>query len=73
MVLLIESEALNAKLRQAMKPDFEKPNAWHLQTDEHGRILWVSDDQTLAVQPASSFMQRIEDWFFRHLPIENEL
>jgi hypothetical protein len=27
----------------------------------------------LTTQPAGSFMQRIEDWMFAHLPIEGEM
>ena len=30
-------------------------------------------DEVLTVQPAASTLQRIEDWFFAHLPIEDEL
>jgi putative cardiolipin synthase len=73
MGFLVESEALNAQLRNAMTPDFEGSNAWNLQFDENGKVIWVSDDRTLSTQPAGSFMQRIEDWFFSHLPIEDEL
>ena len=32
-----------------------------------------SDDEMLEAQPATSFMQRIEDWFFSHIPLEGEL
>jgi putative cardiolipin synthase len=41
--------------------------------DEEGGVIWVSHDVTLTEQPAASMLQRIEDWFFSHLPIENEL
>ena len=73
MGLLIESEALNSMVREAMLPDFSTSNAWHLQIDADGNVLWVSDDETLTAQPATSTWQRIEDWFFRHMPIEGEL
>lgn len=73
MGLLIESPTLNAELRDAIDPDFERANAWQLQLDERGDIDWVSDTQVLEEQPAASTMQRIEDWFFAHLPIEDEL
>jgi putative cardiolipin synthase len=73
MGLLIESESLNAAVRNALAPDFDTANAWRLQFDDDGRVVWVSGDQKLTAQPAISFMQRIEDWFFRHLPIEDEL
>jgi hypothetical protein len=36
-------------------------------------VLWVAGDKTLESQPAMSFMQRIEDWFFSNLPIEGKL
>jgi putative cardiolipin synthase len=73
MGLLVESEALNADVRDAITPDFEITNAWQLQLDNNGHVIWVSDDETLTVQPRTSYMQRIEDWFFSHLPIEDEL
>lgn len=73
MGLLIESEALNARVRRAFAPDFDLANAWELQYDERGSVIWVSDGIVLDAQPAASFMQRIEDWFFAHLPIEDKM
>jgi putative cardiolipin synthase len=73
MALLVESEALNARVRKAFAQDFDRANAWELQYDEQGRIHWVSDEIVLDAQPAASFMQRIEDWFFAHLPIEGKM
>jgi putative cardiolipin synthase len=73
MGLLIESEALNAQVREAVTPDFSKANSWQLQLDADDRVVWVSHDVTLTEQPAASMLQRIEDWFFAHLPIEDEL
>ena len=73
MGLLIESEALNAKVRKAVTPDFSNANSWQLQFDEQGQVVWVSNDVTLTEQPAASWLQRIEDWFFAHLPLEDEL
>ena len=73
MGFLIESEALNAQVRSAIAPDFSKTNSWQLQLDERGKVVWVSHDVTLTEQPAGSLLQRIEDWFFSHLPLEDEL
>ena len=73
MGFLIESEALNETLRAAVAPDFERSNAWELGLDDDGDVVWVSDEVTLTSQPAVSTWQRIEDWFFAHLPIEDEL
>jgi putative cardiolipin synthase len=73
MGFLIESEALNAEVRKAVAPDFSTANSWQLQFDELGQVVWVSHDVTLTSQPAASIFQRIEDWFFAHLPLEDEL
>jgi putative cardiolipin synthase len=73
MGFLIESEALNAEVRKAVAPDFSTANSWQLQFDEQGQVVWVSHDVTLTSQPAASILQRIEDWFFAHLPLEDEL
>ena len=73
MGFLIESEALNAEVRKAVTPDFSNTNSWQLQLDEQGKVVWVSHDVTLTEQPAGSLLQRIEDWFFSHLPLEDEL
>ena len=71
--LLVYSETLNVEVRSMVERDFSQENAWHLQFDEDGKVIWVSGNVVLTSQPAGSFMQRIEDWFFMHLPIENEM
>jgi putative cardiolipin synthase len=71
--LLIESEELGRQVLEAIAPDFSPQNAWHVRRSESGHIQWVSADEILDHQPAASFMQRIEDWFFAHLPIEDEM
>lgn len=71
--ILIRSEAVNRRLRQALAIDFERRNAWHLQKTDNGRFIWVGDDAVLAAQPADSGFQRLEDWFLGTLPIEDEM
>jgi len=73
MGLLVESETLNARIRDAFEPDFSSGNAWQLFLDENGGVTWVSRGEVLTVQPAQSFMQNIEDWFLSLLPIEQEM
>jgi len=71
--LLIESEQLGAQVLEAIAVDFAPQNSWHVTRSETGNLQWVSDDQTLNSQPAHSFFQRVEDWLFAHLPIEDEM
>ena len=73
MGLLVQSEELNAQIRSLVERDFSQANAWHLKLNDKGHVVWVSDGVVLESQPARSFMQRIEDWFFMHLPIEDEM
>lgn len=73
MGLVIESKEFNRQLREAMRPDFHRRNAWHVQKQTDGSLLWVGDDHSLKSQPAGSRMQRIEDWIFSLLPIEAEM
>lgn len=71
--LLVRSETLNAQVREAVTGDFDPRNAWRLELGENEHVYWVSSEERLDSQPAASFMQNIEDWFFAHLPIENEM
>ena len=73
MGLLVRSERFNRSVREALEGDFSAANAWRLELQDDGSVHWVADDQRLATQPAASFMQRIEDWFFSHLPLEGEM
>jgi putative cardiolipin synthase len=73
MGFLIRSHRFNRTVRTALENDFSVANAWRLELQEDGRVFWVSDEQTLESQPATSLMQRIEDWFFSNLPIEAEM
>ena len=73
MGLLVTSEQFNRSVRNAVEADFSAANAWRLELRADGEVHWVADDQVLDAQPAASFMQRIEDWFFSHLPLEDEL
>jgi putative cardiolipin synthase len=73
MGLLVRSEGFNRSVRAAIDADFSVENSWRLELRRNGEIYWVSDDETRNSQPAASFMQRVEDWFFAHMPIEGEM
>jgi putative cardiolipin synthase len=73
MGFLVLSQRFNRTVRAALENDFSVANAWRLELQEDGRVFWIADEQTLESQPATSLMQRIEDWFFSNLPIEAEM
>ncbi|MFK8043130.1 phospholipase D family protein [Congregibacter sp.] len=71
--LLVKSPELNAKIREGVESDLSQANAWSLQINESSKVVWVAEGTTLSEQPAASYMQRLEDWFFAHLPIEGQM
>jgi putative cardiolipin synthase len=73
MGLLVISPDFNAEVRAALEGDFSEENAWRLELQDDGRVFWVSAERVLESQPALTPLQRIEDWFFSHMPIEGEL
>lgn len=73
MGLLVVDDALNQAVRKSVEPDFSKANAWHLEFNEKDQVVWISDEEVLTSQPANSYMQRLEDWFISHLPVEEEM
>jgi putative cardiolipin synthase len=73
MVMVVDSQRLAQRLLNLTEPDFDTSNSWQLAIGDDGRTLWVGDNQVLDADPAQSGFQRLEEWFFAHLPIENEL
>jgi putative cardiolipin synthase len=71
--IIIQSEELNARLREKLEIDFDRRNAWHLQIDSDGKVNWVADDAVLDELPVDTAFQRLEDWFISKIPIEKEL
>ena len=73
MGFLVVSESINREVRSAVEVDFSGANAWQLELQPDGLVHWVADGQRLTAQPDASYMQRLEDWFFSLMPIEEEL
>ena len=73
MGFLVVSESFNRAVRSAVEVDFSGANAWRLELQQDGLVQWVADGQRLTTQPGASYMQRLEDWFFSLMPIEQEL
>jgi len=73
MGLLVQSRSLNQAVRAAIDVDFDRANAWQLELEANGAVVWRSDRETRTTIPAASLMQNLEDWFFAHLPIEQEM
>ncbi len=48
-------------------------NAWRVYVNEDNELRWQSSSETVSIQPARSFWQRISDFFWRLMPIESQL
>jgi putative cardiolipin synthase len=71
--LVVESRSLSEALLALTQPDFEKTSSWQLALTPDGKINWIGDSAILRSEPASHGFQKMEEWFFAHLPIEAEL
>ena len=71
--LVVESRALSQKLLALTEPDLARASSWQLALTPEGQINWIGDSGVLLSEPASHGFQKMEEWFFAHLPIEAEL
>lgn len=71
--LLIDSPPLNARLRQLLATDLLPANAWKVELDERGELLWIGPQGAQRDTPPASFYLRAESWFFGLLPIEGQM
>ena len=71
--LVVESRALSERLLKLTEPDFAATSSWQLTLTSEGKINWIGDSGILVSEPASHGFQKMEEWFFAHLPIEAEL
>ncbi len=70
--LLVDSPKLARELIALSEVDFAPENAWRLENVD-GSLVWSSADTRRQTSPAESGFQRLEAWFFAHLPIEAEM
>ncbi len=71
--LYIESSEFCGELATQFEGLMAPENAWRVTLTGDNRLQWTSHSGTVSIQPARSFGQRIADFFFRLLPVENQL
>ena len=70
--LLVDSPSLANELIALTEIDFAPENAWRVENRD-GSLVWSSAGVSRQSSPAKSEFQRLEAWFFAHLPIEAEM
>jgi putative cardiolipin synthase len=71
--LYIESEQFCGELSGQAERMMAPANAWRVYLDEKDRMRWTSAEGIRTSQPARSTWQRIQDFFYRWIPIEGQL
>lgn len=72
-MIVIESSELAGQLIDNFERLIQPDNAWKVSLDENGKLRWRSSAGERKMQPARKTMQRIQDSFYRWLPIESQL
>ena len=71
--LIIRSFELNQALRQDLNIDFDPSNAWKVERDNKGKVVWIGAEGVFPGPPDASQIERLEDWFIGLLPIDQEM
>ena len=71
--LLIHSSSFCSELADLLETFMAPESAWRVIVDNNGKLQWTSARGTVDKAPARSFSQRLGDFFFRWLPLENQL
>jgi putative cardiolipin synthase len=72
-MLCIDSPDLANRFLDEVAIMMQPQNSWSVSLDADGDVFWTSGDEVQYQQPARSGGQRFADWFFRLLPIEDQL
>jgi putative cardiolipin synthase len=70
MGVFVESPGLGEALARLIERDMEPRNSWRVELDADGALRWSNDQETLTMQPARSWWQRVQDVIFRVVPKE---
>ena len=71
--VLIDSPDFNARIRHLLEVDMQARNAWRVELDPQGDMVWIGSEGSQLHTPPASFFLRAESWFFGLLPIEGQM
>jgi putative cardiolipin synthase len=70
MGVIVESRGLAEAFAALIERDLRPENSWRVEIDDAGNLRWVNDRETVTIQPARDFWQRVQDVFFMAFPTE---
>ncbi len=73
MGLIIDSEKLAEAVAQEFKEELKPENSWQVLLDNKDRLYWKAGDTIIRRDPARSFWQRFQSWFFGLFDLDDQL
>ena len=73
IALLIRSKELADSIMEQFDRDLAPPNSWQVHLDDQGSQYWKSGHGKIYDEPARSFLQRAQVFFFSLLPVDSQL
>ena len=70
MGVFVESRGLAEALARLIERDLQPVNSWQVELDHDGELRWVNDKESVSIQPARNWWQRVQDVFFKAVPKE---
>jgi len=72
-MVIIDCPALAKELLVDFDIMIAPSNSYAVTLNDKNDLRWNSDDKEFKVQPARGFVQRVKDFFWRWIPLENQL
>ena len=73
IALLIRSKELADSIMEQFDRDLDTSNSWQVHLDDQGSQYWESGEVKTYDEPARSFLQRVQVFFFSLLPFDSQL
>lgn len=71
--VLVDSPELAINIRTAFEDDFPAGEFWQVERDTSGRLIWRCGNDSTSVQPSRGLAQRIANFIYSRLPIQQHL
>jgi len=72
-MVIIDCPALAKELLNNFDIMIAPSNSYAVTLNDKNDLRWNSDDKEFRIQPARGFVQRVKDFFWRWIPLENQL
>jgi len=73
MGLIVDSTKLAEAVAQEFSEELKPENSWQVKLDDKGRLFWKAGDTIIRRDPARSFWQRFQSWFFGLFDLDDQL